>query len=295
MKSAPPLSFEGWTFDSKVYEPRLPGVVMSNVVTEIEDPVAIIRLNRPEKLNAFTFTMIEEIRSAIERAASDDRVVGIVITGTGRAFSAGLDAGDLERSTREGAPELEAEVSAEELPALFSYILRISKPVIAAINGVTAGGGFVLAMMCDLRFASETAGFTTVFSKRGLIAEHGTSWLLPRMLGVSRALDLLWSSRRIDASEALRVGLVDRVTSPDRLIDEAKAYVRDLAANVSPRSIAVIKSQIYRHLSEGMAPAIHDADRLMKQALEHPDAKEGVESLLEKRPPHFQRWHGGKV
>ncbi|HXK06917.1 MAG TPA: enoyl-CoA hydratase-related protein [Verrucomicrobiae bacterium] len=268
---------------------------MANVITEIEDPVAIIRLDRPEKLNAFTFTMVEEIRSAIERAASDDRVVGIVITGTGRAFSAGLDSGDLKRSTQEGTPAPDAEVSAEELPALFSYILRVSKPVIAAVNGVTAGGGFVLAMMCDLRFASETASFTTVFSKRGLIAEHGTSWLLPRMVGVSRALDLLWSSRRIDAAEALRVGLVDRVVPPDKLIDEARAYVRDLAANISPRSIAVIKSQIYRHLSEGMAPAIRDADQSMKQALEHPDAKEGVESLLEKRPPRFQRWHGGKA
>lgn len=267
---------------------------MPNVITEIEDPVAIIRLNRPEKLNAFTFTMIEEIRAAIERAAADDRVVGIVITGTGRAFSAGLDAGDLKRSTQEGAPEPDSR-SSEELPALFSYILRISKPVIAAVNGVTAGGGFVLAMMCDLRFAAEGASFTTVFSKRGLIAEHGTSWLLPRMVGVSHALDLLWSSRRVDAAEALRIGLVDRVVAADRLIDEARAYIRDLAANVSPRSLAVVKSQIYRHLSEGLAPAIHDADRLMKDALEHPDAKEGVASLLEKRPPRFQRWHGGKA
>ena len=238
--------------------------------------------------------MIEEIRSAIEDAAADDRVVGIIITGTGRAFSAGLDAGDLKRSTQEGAPESKSP-SPEELPALFSYILRISKSVICAVNGVTAGGGFVLAMMCDLRFAAEGASFTTVFSKRGLIAEHGTSWLLPRIVGVSRALDLLWSSRRIDAAEALRMGFVDRVVAADKLIEEARAYVRELAANVSPRSLAVVKSQIYRHLSEALAPAIYDADRLMKDALEHPDAAEGVASLLEKRPPHFQRWHGGKA
>ncbi len=267
---------------------------MSNVITEIDDPVAVIRLNRPEKLNAFTFGMIAEIRSAVERAASDRRVVGIVLTGTGRAFSAGLDAGDLQRSTREGAPESGGR-SEHELPALFSYLLRVPKPVIAAVNGVAAGGGFVLAMMSDLRFASESASFITVFSRRGLIAEHGTSWLLPRMLGVSRALDLLWSSRRIDAAEALRIGLVDRVAAPERLLGEARDYIRELAANVSPRSIAVIKSQIYRHLSEAMAPAIHDADRLMKQALEHPDAKEGVASLLEKRPPRFERWNGGTI
>jgi enoyl-CoA hydratase/carnithine racemase len=238
--------------------------------------------------------MIEEIRAAVEQAAADERVVGIVITGTGRAFSAGLDAGDLQRSTREGAPESDSR-DPEELPALFSYLPRVSKPIIAAVNGVTAGGGFVLAMMCDLRFASEGASFTTVFSKRGLIAEHGTSWLLPRMVGVSRALDLLWSSRRFDAAEALRIGFVDRVVAPANLLDEARAYVRDLAANVSPRSIAVIKAQIYAHLSEGFAPAIHDADRRMKAALEHPDAGEGVASLLEKRPPHFARWHGGKA
>jgi enoyl-CoA hydratase/carnithine racemase len=266
---------------------------MSQITTEIEGSAAIVRLNRPEKLNAFTFVMVDEIRIALEKAAADERVMGIVVTGAGRGFSAGLDAGDLQRSTREGSPEPDSP-SAEELPALFSYILRIPKPVIAAVNGVAAGGGFVLAMMCDLRFASESASFTTVFSKRGLIAEHGTSWLLPRMVGVSRALDLLWSSRRIDAAEALRIGLVDRVVAPDRLLDEARAYIGDLAASVSPNSIAVIKSQIYRHLSEALAPAIHDADRLMKQALAHPDAKEGVASLLEKRAPRFARLHGGK-
>src|SRR5262249_60740852 len=151
----------------------------------------------------------------------DAGVAGIVIRGNGRAFSGGLDAGALRRSTQEGSPSPSTPPAADELPALFSYILRISKPVIAAVNGVTAGGGFVLAMMCDLRFASEGASFTTVFSKRGLVAEHGTSWLLPRMVGLSRALDLLWSSRRIDAAEALRIGLVDRVVPPERLIDEA--------------------------------------------------------------------------
>ena len=135
----------------------------------------------------------------------------------------------------------------DELPALFGYLLRVPKPVIAAVNGVAAGGGFVLAMMSDLRFASAEATFTTAFSKRGLIAEHGTSWLLPRMVGTSRALDLLWSSRRFDAAEALRIGLVDRVVEPAQLMESACAYLRDLAANVSPRSIAVMKSQIYRH------------------------------------------------
>ena len=189
----------------------------SNVVLEVRDSVAIVRLNRPERMNAFTFRMVADIRKAVDRAAADEKAVGIIITGTGRAFSAGLDAADLARSAS-GTAQSDIESSTpptDDLPALFSYLLRIPKPVIAAVNGVAAGGGFVLAMMCDLRFAAESASFTTVFSKRGLIAEHGTSYLLPRLVGISRALDLLWSSRRFDAAEALRIGFVDRVV-PER-------------------------------------------------------------------------------
>ena len=271
---------------------------MANVAYTVEDSVAVIRLERPEKLNAFTFHMIAEIRAAADTAAADERVVGIIVTGAGRAFSAGLDTGDLARSAAGTADEVKDESGQPgdgELPALFSYLLRIPKPVIAAINGVAAGGGFVLAMMCDLRFASRDASFTTAFSKRGLIAEHGTSWVLPRLVGLNRALDLLWSARRIDAAEAFRIGFVDRVVPADRLIDEAKAYIRDLAANVSPRSVAVIKAQIYSHSGLALEPAIRDADRLMHEALAHPDATEGVKSFVERRPPRFERWKGGKV
>jgi enoyl-CoA hydratase/carnithine racemase len=261
---------------------------MSNVKYEVEDCAAIIRLDRPEKLNAFTFRMIEEIRAAIERGAADERVVGIIVTGTGRAFCAGLDSGDLARSASGTAEELTnaAPRHPDDLPALFSFILKISKPVIAAVNGVAAGGGFVLAMMCDLRFAAEDASFTTAFSKRGLIAEHGTSWLLPRLVGPSRALDLLWSSRRIDAAEAHRIGFVDRIVARD---------LRELAANVSPRSMAVMKSQVYAHLSLALEPAVRESDRIMNVALTHPDATEGVASFVERRPPRFQRWKGDKL
>jgi len=267
-----------------------------NVVVEVKDSVAIVRLNRPERMNAFTFKMIADIRSAVERAAADESAVGIVITGTGRAFSAGLDAVDLARSTSGTAQgDIDSSTPPDELPALFSYLLRISKPIIAAVNGVAAGGGFVLAMMCDLRFAAENASFTTVFSKRGLIAEHGTSYLLPRLVGTGRALDLLWSSRRFDAAEAYRIGFVDRLAANDRVVDEACAYIRDLAANVSPRSLAVIKAEVYGHLSLGMEAAIRHADKVMNESLTHPDATEGVASFVERRPARFQRWKGGKV
>jgi len=258
-----------------------------NVLLTLEPPVAIVRLNRPEKLNAFTFEMVAAIRSAVEQAAADAHVLGIVVTGEGRGFSAGLDAADLARSAAAGASPSVDPLDPDELPALFSYLLRVPKPVIAAVNGVAAGGGFVLAMMCDLRFACDEASFTTMFSQRGLIAEHGTSWLLPRLLGTSRSLDLLWSSRRIDAAEALRIGLVDRILPRDRLLDAATGYVRELAHTVSPRSLAVIKSEVYRHWSLPLPDAFHDADTLTRASLAHPDATEGVAAFRERRAPRF--------
>jgi enoyl-CoA hydratase/carnithine racemase len=201
----------------------------ANVALEIDGPLGLVRLDRPEKLNAFTFTMIQEIRDAVDEAAADEGVVAIAITGTGRAFSAGLDTGDLTRSTEGDVGGGDASRDPDELPALFSHLLRVSKPVIAAVNGVAAGGGFILAMMSDLRFAAESASFTTAFSKRGLIAEHLISWILPRQVGINHALDLLWSARRMNADEAYRIGFVDRLVPDDALLDEVRSYVDDLA------------------------------------------------------------------
>lgn len=160
-----------------------------DIVYEVTDPVATIRLNRPEALNAFTHHTLGEIRNAVDRAVADRAVVGIIITGTGRAFSAGLDMASLTATT--GSSTKPAPAPEDQLPGIFSYLLEVPKPVIAALNGVAAGGGLVLALMSDLRIAARDAQLTTVFLKRGLIAEHGTSWLLPRLVGVSRALDLL--------------------------------------------------------------------------------------------------------
>ena len=140
----------------------------------------------------------------------------------------------------ESRPTERAENASADPPGMFSYLPLISKPVISAVNGVAAGGGFVLAMMSDLRFGSDAASFTTVFSKRGLIAEHGTSWVLPRLVGPSRALDLLWSSRRVNSDEALRIGLLDRVVPADELLQTVVAYVDDLAAQISPSAIAIV-------------------------------------------------------
>jgi enoyl-CoA hydratase/carnithine racemase len=256
-----------------------------------DGPVAVVRLERPEKLNAFTFRMIADLRGAVDRAVADEDAVGIVITGAGRGFSAGLDLEDLARSTRGEAPATES-TDPEELPALFSHLLRVPKPVIAAVNGVAAGGGFVLAMMCDLRFAAESATFTTAFAKRGLIAEHGTSWLLPRLVGTNRALDVLWSARRFDAAEAYRIGFVDRLVPDDRVVDDAIAYVRELAATVSPRSLAVMKREVYRGWSAPIDVALREVESDIQKSLAHPDSAEGVASFVERRPPQFAPWKG---
>ena len=267
----------------------------AEILFETMGRVALIRLNRPQALNALTYAMLADIRRLVAEAEKDPEVTAIAFVGEGRGFCSGLDAEVLRQTTTAGVSRPAAggaQRANPDPPGMFSYLPKVSKPVISAVNGVAAGGGFVLAMMSDLRFGSESASFTTVFSKRGLIAEHGTSWLLPRLVGASRALDLLWSSRRVHADEALRIGLLDRVFPADELLAGLVAYVDELAANVSPGAIAVMKSQVYRHLSDAMEPSLADADRLTQAQLKHPDALEGAMSLIERRPPRFQPWTG---
>ncbi len=267
----------------------------AEILFETMGRVALIRLNRPAALNALTYAMLADIRRLVGEAEKDPEVTAIAFVGEGRGFCSGLDAEVLRQTTAAGEsrPAGGAQRANPDPPGMFSYLPRISKPVISAVNGVAAGGGFVLAMMSDLRFGSDGASFTTVFSKRGLIAEHGTSWVLPRLVGPSRAMDLLWSSRRVHADEALRIGLLDRVFPADELLASLVAYVDELAANVSPSAIAVMKSQVWRHMSDPMEPALADADRLTAAQLKHPDAYEGAMSLIERRPPNFQPWTGG--
>jgi enoyl-CoA hydratase/carnithine racemase len=262
---------------------------------ERQGALGVIRLERPEALNALTLPMIAEVERLALAAEADPEVTALCITGAGRGFCAGIDMSVLSEHARSGPPPAAAPRDGRPArPALFSFVLDISKPVIAAINGPAAGGGFVLAMMCDLRFMAQEASLTTVFSKRGLIAEHGTSWLLPRMIGLSRSLDLLWSSRRVDAAEAFRLGFADRVVPGAELIGAVEAYAADLAANVSPRALAVIKAQVHRHLEAGFDAAAREAAGLMAEALAHPDATEGAQSFIERRPPKFAPWTGDR-
>ena len=261
-----------------------------HILCEVDDPVATITLNRPDALNAFTYAMLADLRAAIDAAAADPAVVGIVITGAGRGFCAGLDADVLAQASEPGQPNRQKQgVEDEDLPGLFTYFLSVEKPIIAAINGVAAGGGFVMAALSDVRFAGQSAAFTTIFSKRGLVAEHGSAWILPRLMGPGRALDLLWSSRKISAAEAHATGLVEYLVDDDALVGAAQGYVRDLAANVSPASLRDTKRLVYDNLGIEYGPALRQAHRLQEASLLRRDAVEGVQSFVERRPPSFDR------
>ncbi len=267
------------------------------IAYEVAEPLAIVTLNRPHSLNAWTTRMGAEVKHALAAAESDSRVVGIVLTGAGRGFCAGADLNDLKAISEGGrqadAPqELDADPGDRAMAAFrgsYTYLASVRKPVIAAINGPVAGMAVPIALACDLRFASDRASFTTSFSRRGLVAEWGVSWLLPRLVGTAHALDLLFSARRIDAVEAERIGLVNRVLPHDDLLPFVREYVEDLAANCSPASMAIMKRQVWQHWTAALDAAEQEAVGLMLESFARPDFKEGVASFLEKRPPRFPR------
>ncbi len=256
---------------------------------EVRGNSAIIKLNRPDKLNALTYHSLNEIRQAVDRSVSDRSVFGIIFTGNGRGFCSGLDAEVLASVTSGDTESAASDRNEEELPGLFSYLLEVPKPIISAMNGVAAGGGLILALMSDIRFASSDAAITTVFLKRGLIAEHGSSWILPRLVGTGRALDLLWASDKISADEALQLGLVERVTAADRVVDESVAYIEKLSVTSAPAAIAATKRLVYGHLGKNYREALEEAEVIQNEFVTREDAREGAMALLEKRAPNFER------
>jgi enoyl-CoA hydratase/carnithine racemase len=253
------------------------------VERRVEDGVAVLTLNRPDRLNAWTQAMERSYFSLLEECAADGEVRAIVVTGAGRGFCAGADMQDLE-ALGEGGVDVAARAE-ERRPQSFPH--SIPKPIIAAINGPCAGIGLVQALMCDIRFAAAGAKMTTAFARRGLIAEHGISWMLPRLVGPARALDLLLSGRVVLAEEALELGLVNAVHAPDALLDETLAYARELALRCSPASMAAMKQQVYGDLERGLIESTADADRLMVESFSRPDFAEGVSSFVERRDPNF--------
>jgi enoyl-CoA hydratase/carnithine racemase len=217
-------------------------------IYEVANRVATITLNRPDKLNAWTDTIEKEVRASLDEAERDDNVGIIVLAGAGRGFCAGADMSLLSSVAAQGLPGgerdavsrlaggvLEREGVPPDFQKKYSYFLGIEKPILAAINGPVVGLGLVIALYCDLRLASDAARFSTTFAQRGLIAEYGMAWMLPRIVGLPNALDLLFSARQINAAEALRMGLVNQVFAQENFPDKVNEYAVDLASRVSPR------------------------------------------------------------
>ena len=260
--------------------------------------IATITLNRPDKLNAWTAIMEGEVRAAIEEAERDENVRVIVLTGAGRGFCAGADMSLLSAVAEKGLDEARRaqatqpaygsrEAGRADFGKKYSYFPGVTKPVIAAINGPVVGLGLVITLYCDLRLASDSARFGTAFAQRGLIAEYGMAWMLPRLVGHANALELLFTARMIDAAEALRMGLVNQVYPQAAFLESVQKYAMDLAANVSPRSLRVIKRQVYDAMFQTLAESFESSEQEMLASLKSEDFKEGVAHFIEKRAPAF--------
>jgi enoyl-CoA hydratase/carnithine racemase len=269
----------------------------SDILYEVDGPVATITLNRPAQLNALTDLMHAEIRHALDASERNAEVVGTVLTGAGRGFCAGVDMNALSAMSeggRSAGPSLahlranpgnvEDDPNYKSNP---SYFLGLRKPLIAAVNGAVAGMGFSYATFCDMRFMDRGARIVSSFAPRGLVAEHGTSWLLPRLVGPSNALDIFWSSRRIDAEEAHRMGWANRLSEPGESARDAQDYIRQIAGTSAPMSLMMMKRQVWKHLNRELGDAMRESQAWTEESLTRPDFKEGVASFIEKRAPRF--------
>jgi enoyl-CoA hydratase/carnithine racemase len=248
---------------------------------EVSDGIALITLNRPDRLNALVPGMGEVYANLLRRADADPEVRAIVVTGAGRGFCSGADLTVLA----EGREALNGYLDGQDADTLPTVALRIGTPVATAINGPCAGIGFVLAISADARFAAPGATLSTSFSRLGLIAEYGVAWLLPRLVGVPRATDLLLSGRTIDAEEARAMGLVTAVHEDP--VAAAQAWARDLATNCAPSAIAVMKRQLLEADTQGLDDAVLSSLEEMRAAFDRPDLAEAIMARIEKRPASF--------
>jgi enoyl-CoA hydratase/carnithine racemase len=255
------------------------------VLWEEADGVATLTLNRPDRMNAWTGPMEARYFDLLQRAADTPDVRAIVVTGAGRGFCPGADMDILSGAAVEGGDGMAA-TGPGRRPKTFAT--TVPKIIVAAVNGACAGVGLVQALCCDVRFGAAGAKWTTAFARRGLVAEYGSSWLLPRLVGTSRALDLLASGRVFTSEEALDLGLVSRVLPAAEVLAAAQDYARDLAASCSPASMAVMKQQVYGAWDQSLDEALALANRLMQQSLSGVDLVEGVQSYVDRRRPEFE-------
>jgi enoyl-CoA hydratase/carnithine racemase len=250
------------------------------VLRSLETGVLTLTLNRPERNNAWMLELEEAYFDALADASADPEVRAIVVTGAGKSFCPGMDTQSLERSVQGQTFSVR-----DRRPMTFA--LLVPKPIVVAINGACAGIGLIQASCADVRFAARGANFTTAFARRGLPAENSISWLLPRLIGHSRAADLLISARKFDADEALELGFVKEVVEPDQLLAAAQAYALDLATNVSPLAMATIKAQLYADWEGSREASRQFALGKVVEMRDLGDFKEGVTSYVERRPARF--------
>ena len=248
---------------------------------EMRGRVALLTFDRPERNNALTPAMRDHYFDLLDRCREDPEVRAVVLTGAGKSFSVGADVQALKSSGQHTIDRI------RQPGRPVHYPLSFPKPIICAINGACAGVSLVHALCCDVRFAAAGAKLTTAFARRGLIAEYGIAWLLPRLVGQSKALDLLLSARVILAEEAERIGLVNKTFPREDLLDAALAYADDLAQNCSPASLAAIKRQVYGDYTRGLDEAATVALEEMVASFGRPDVKEGAASFIERRKPEF--------
>ncbi len=267
------------------------------IIYEVAEHIATITMNRPDRMNAMTNRMNGEIRHAVAAASDDNAVRVIVLTGAGRGFCAGADVARLSNTASGGVGEaMDLPVNGAipdglDLPegyeAKYAYLATAPKPLIAAINGPAIGVGLVMSIYCDIRFASETVKFSTAFAKRGLVPEYGLAWLLPKIIGPSKTLDLIYTSRMVLAEEAKDIGLVDYIAPSQDLMSQVRKFAATIASDVSPRSNRVAKQLLYRGLSQDIDAAVSEAITETTEALKSDDFKEGIAAWQEKRPPSF--------
>lgn len=270
----------------------------SDIIYETSDRIATITMNRPDKSNAWTPRMGNEMKSAMQEADRDDSLRVIIVTGAGKNYCAGADMGSLsniaqgtetpsgERTVREDKSEGTA--MRPDFRGQFSWVLALRKPVIAAINGACVGLGLTKSLYYDVRIASERARLGLIFVQRGLAIEHGSSWMLPRLVGLGKAVEMAVTGRLLDAQEVLAAGLVNRVVPHDQLMSVTREMASEIATKCSPLGVAEAKKMVYTHLFTDLATGMRDDDELMGRMTRSEDFKEGVEAFLQKRPPQFR-------
>jgi 2-(1,2-epoxy-1,2-dihydrophenyl)acetyl-CoA isomerase len=252
------------------------------ILTDTTDAVLTITLDRPDALNAFDRAMKEELLAALKGAGRDPAVRVVVITGAGRAFSAGQD---LKERQEPGVADLGTELRARYNPLILA-MRRLEKPIVGAINGVAAGAGFSVALACDLRVAAEGATFIQAFGRVGLVPDSGSTWFLPRLVGPARAAELMFTTEALDATAAERIGLVNRVVPAGRLMSEAHGLATRLAQQ-APIALALAKRALQRSLESGLEEQLEYEAQLQAVAGRSADHAEGVAAFVEKRPARF--------